>query len=220
MHAAIFLDPEGIEDKIKPEKSTNFEFEAGIQPLDVIYFAANVFYMRVKDIIQYHYYMGEDHYMNSGVAQSKGCELITKFKHNWASFDITYSYYLADKNIADYYYKDQLLGQSPNKLTFSGSATIFRNLNVSPSLMFVGKRYGASGIDASGNNLIIGEDDPRLLANISVSYDNLFARGLSISISCFNIANEKFLFHQYYTGGHAPYPDAGREILFRLTYKL
>ncbi len=219
MHAATFLDTTGEEKHIKPELSTIVEFEAGMQPLDNIYFAANLFYMRVKDIIQYYYYSNEDHYLNSGVAQSKGFELISKFKHKGVSFDITYSYYLADKNIADYYYKDQLLGQSPHKLTFSGNAILFNNLSISPSLMVIGKRYGAQGIDASGNILLIGEDNPKLQANISLCYDNLFTKGLSARISCFNIKNEKYNFYQYYKGWHAPYPDASREIVFRLTYR-
>ncbi len=221
MHAATYLDTTGEEDHIQPERSTVVECELGIQPVDMIYFAANVFYMHVKDVIQYYYLtpQNEDHYMNSGVAQSKGFELISKFKHKWASFDVTYSYYLADKNIAAYYYKDQLLGQSPHKLTFSGSVSMFDNLHISPSLMFVGKRYGASGIDTSGD-LIIGQDDPKLLANITALYDNLFFKGLSASISCFNIKNEKYNFYQYYTGGHAPYPDASREFVFRLSYRL
>jgi hypothetical protein len=80
--------------------------------------------------------------------------------------------------------------------------------------VLLGKKYGYNSADEEGN-AIIGSFGPSSLLNISITYSGLL-KGMEVSLSAFDLLNQKPPFIQPYNGQFSPYPGRSREILIRL----
>jgi hypothetical protein len=80
----------------------------------------------------------------------------------------------------------------------------------------MGRKYGYSHIDEEGNALA-EEFGPSYLLNLSFTYDHSLKRGFCISLSAFDLLNQKPSFIQPYNGGFYPYPGRSREVLVKIS---
>ncbi|HEX5060941.1 MAG TPA: hypothetical protein VFV99_16350, partial [Kofleriaceae bacterium] len=60
--------------------------------------------------------------------------------------------------------------------------------------------------------------DAIVLANVFVSYRDLYIKGLEAGLGVYNLLDHDNNFYQPYDGGHAPLRDASRQLLLRVGY--
>jgi hypothetical protein len=59
---------------------------------------------------------------------------------------------------------------------------------------------------------------PSFYSNLTLTFDNLIAKGFSVQCGCQNIFDEGVFFIQPYDGNHAPLPGKSREFQLKLSY--
>ena len=57
-----------------------------------------------------------------------------------------------------------------------------------------------------------------MLLNASVRVDDVPLKGLNFSLGVYNLLGVDYRFVQPYTGGHAPLPGFGREVMLKIGY--
>jgi outer membrane cobalamin receptor len=219
-------------DDIKPENALVSEVEIGYRINDNMFITANLFDIKINKTIIY-FDNGEDvqtpgidwGYYNAESSGTDGFELEYRIRYEKLAATVNYSYYtLAYKSVPELYsvpgHEEMGLGLSPQKLAFSGSYLPLKNLYLSPSFSFHSKRYAYASLDDAGENPVLKEYDPYVLLNFSVGYANAFLKGLTISLTAFDLLNQRPYILQTYNGWNAPYPARSREIVLKLSLKL
>ncbi len=216
---------------IKPEKSLVSEIELGLKPNDNMFFTINFFDINIKHCILY-YDDGDVNgdgvdqpgveygYKNAQGSGTDGFEFEYRVKYLKGFAALNYSFYtLAFKSIPDVYKvqneNDLALGLSQDKIGLYGSYMPIKNLSISPSFDFFSRRFAYSSLDTAGNP-VIAKFDPYYLLNLTVAYDNLFLKGLGLSLSVFDLLDRKPKFLQPYNGQEPPYSGRSREILLKI----
>lgn len=211
---------------VKPELTRVLELEAGYQLTRKSLITANIFDITTEKSIVYFFddSLQTDNYKNfDGSAGSRGVEIEYRIRDKWGYCILNYSNYSVGGKeiIEDYKVPDNgkmLLAFPSHKLNISATIKKGKYLSISPSLSYIGERYGYTGIDTLGNS--IAEKFPSLvLANLFVNAAN-FINGLTIGIGCYDILDSKYKFIQPYNGYHAPLPGPSRELLIKVTYEL
>jgi outer membrane receptor protein involved in Fe transport len=190
-----------------------------------MFLTANLFDININRSITYFDYGGWEPgidwgYINADNSGSDGLELEFRYKHAKAFAVINYSYYTqAFRKLPELYsvpgFEGHALGLSRNKISLYAGINPLTNIWVSPSFTFAGKKYGYNHLDIEQSPVI--SFGPYYLVNLSISYDNLFHKGISVSLSGFDLLNQKPPFIQPYNGGSLPYPGRSRELIFRLS---
>jgi outer membrane receptor for ferrienterochelin and colicin len=208
---------------MKPEKTSVAEFELGYQIGRNSILTLNLFDVETRSAIAYYYddSTGLDAYHNIGNSGSRGLELEYRLKNRWGYLNVNYAFYsVAGKDkIEDYSVPDNnsvLLAFPAHKANLSASIALNQYLSIAPSLSWRSERFGYTGIDTSGTE-IVSEYPSVLFGNIFITCDNL-VKGLHIGAGVYNITNEDVLFIQPYNSGHAALPGTSREFVFRLSY--
>jgi len=80
----------------------------------------------------------------------------------------------------------------------------------------IGEGDGYIVFDTVTYDPVVDEFDPYLLIDFSAVYNNLFVKGLMVSVSVFDLLNSKPPILQPYNGWHPPYPGRSREIVLKL----
>jgi outer membrane receptor for ferrienterochelin and colicin len=214
-----------VSNNIKPEKSFISEVEMGYRINDNMFVTANIYDIKISNSITYFDNGGwtpavDWGYLNADNAGSDGLELEFKAKYAKGYATVNYSFYTqAYRKVPESYsvpgHTNSALGLSQNKIGFYGNYMPLKNLAISPSLSFIGKKYGYSHVDNEGNS-VISEFGPYCLLNISMTYENLLRKGLSVSLSAFDLLNKNPPYIQPYNGGFYPYPGSSREILLKI----
>jgi outer membrane receptor for ferrienterochelin and colicin len=214
---------------IEPENALVSEVETGYRINDNMFFTANLFDIKVNKTIVYFDNGGEDQvpgidwgYYNVKSSGADGFELEYRIRYPKIYATVNYSYYtFSYKSVPELYsvpgHDDLSLGLSPQKLTCSGSYFPEKNLYLSPSISIHSKRYAYASLDSLEENPVLEEYDPYVLVNFSVGYNNLFVKGLNLSLSVFDLFNQRPYILQPYNGWNAPYPGRSREIVLKLS---
>lgn len=211
---------------ITPEESWITEFEIGYRLNDNMFLTANLFDIFIKHSITYFDFGGWDPgidwgYVNTDNSGSDGFELEYRVKYATCFAAVNYSYYTqAFRKLPELYrvpdYDRNALGLSRNKIVINAGFNPLTNIWIAPSLIFSGKKYGFSSVDED-ENPVIGEFGPYYLVNLAINYDNLFLKGINVSLSGFDLFNQMPPFIQPYNGGAYPYPGRSREMVLRIT---
>lgn len=214
-----FASLDGTSGEIKPENTTIYEVETGYRAGEFM-FTVNFFDIKISDPIVY-YYIDEDAYDNYNKTGTRGVEFVTKFfRENFGYADLSYSFYEVNKNEVPQYEvpgeDDVLLGFPSHKVTLSGSFKLLEDIRISPSVIYLSKRWGASGVTEE-DDLIITDFDPVTLVNLTLIVKNVLTKGLDVSLSGYNITNEEFSVLQPYNGYHAPLPMESTEYLLKVS---
>ena len=215
---------------IKPERTTALEFEAGYQLAERSFLSANIFDLTINKPIIYSYdpETEMEGYYNAGQSGSRGFEVDYRYKHEKGYAGLSYSYYTtAGKNDVDAYRvanrTNVLLGLPAHKLTAQFSANLGHDMHLTPSLVYLGNRWGytydqsqCGCEDPSGQ---LSKLDSVLLANVYLRAENVFQSGLEFGVGVFDLFNQKDYYAQPYNGLHGPLPGPSREFVVRLGYQ-
>ncbi len=209
---------------IKPELTTVKEIEVGYQLTRKSIFTITLFDISTKNPIIY--YTGDslqlDNYKNYGSAGSQGAEAEYRIRDKWGYFIVNYSFYTVQHKTNDSLYKvpgnnSVLLAFPSNKANISPWFKVGKYFGISPTLSYIGERYGYASVDTLGNS-VPQKFNPVLLANLFVSAGNFGIKGVTIGIGCYDILDSKYKFIQPYNGYHAPLPGPSRESIVKITY--
>jgi outer membrane cobalamin receptor len=215
---------------VKPEKSNVFELEFGYQFTPEMLFAINSFSLTTKDILIYgsEGTAGDDFnewYENATKTGTRGIELVYSLRKKLWYANLTYSYSQAiegDETVATYTVPQtskQYAGMLAHKGTLNLAYYITKNISLSPSLIYGGKRYAYTTIDGDGEP-VATQIDPYVLANVFLNSNDLAIPGLTAGIGVYDILNAKPILAQAYNGGYAPIPGRSREFVVKVSYRL
>jgi outer membrane receptor protein involved in Fe transport len=216
-----------VADRIVPEKSWITEIEIGYRMNDNMFLTANLFDIFIDKSIIYFDNGGWDPgidwgYINADKSGSDGFELEFRAKYAKVFAVANYSFYTqAWRKLPELYSvpgkEMHALGLSNNKIALKCGIAPSKNIWLVPSFTWLGNKYGYHTVDEEGN-AIAGEFGPYYMINISVNYDSFIRKGINISLSGFDLLNQKPPFIQPYNGGFYPYPGRSREIVLKLAF--
>jgi len=218
-----------VSKNISPEKSFVTEIELGYRINENMFVTANLYDIKIDNTIIYFDnggpVAGEDWgYINAKSSGSNGLEVEYRAKYSKGYATINYSYYtVAFRSVPESFAvpnnENHALGLASHKFGINGSLMVSRSFSVSPSFSVFGKKYAYQSLDQDGNPEA-GEFSPDYLVNLSLAWDKFLTKGLSLTISGYDLLNQKPSFLQPYNGWYTPYPGRSREILFKLSINL
>ena len=214
--------------KILPERTTIWEFEAGCQLSKNMFLTVNLFDITTKNTIIYFVDTSSnvegvpDGYFNAEKSGSRGAEVEFKMIENWGTINLSYSYYTnRDKGSVESYISPsdnfQSLGLGKNKLSISASFNVTKDFYVSPSFIYKSSKYGITGI-TDDERFLYSRFPDTYMANLVIGKNNLFVPRLKVSTGIYNIFNQQIDYVQPYASGHAPLPGATREVSVKCSY--
>lgn len=211
-----------INPEIKPETSNIIELELGYQLTKNMFTNINFFSIDINNAIVYQWFDNADHYVNFEKTGSSGVEMEYKLRESWMSASVAYSFYRASMNneVPDYTVenKDGIYGAFPNhKIAFKANFNVANHLVIAPSLLLYGERF--SYIYNEQRDLILRRFGPTYLANLFLEYNNLFTKGLSLSVGAYDFTNQQYKFLNAFKAGIEPIYEAGTELRFKLKYE-
>ncbi|MFN8673375.1 MAG: TonB-dependent receptor plug domain-containing protein [Candidatus Sericytochromatia bacterium] len=216
--------------QISTENTTDLELELGYDINENLTFSTNVFDTSIENPIIYFYDEEKkdgDSYDNFSRTGSKGLEFELKYLNKGFGYtNLTYSFYMPNDNKVDIYEvpnnKNFLLANPNHKVTFNSSINISENLSFNPSFIVYGNQfaYGEGKKDGDKIEAIIKEFPTSLMLNLNLLYKNFFLDGLNLSLSGYNLLNQKIYYLQPYNGSHAPIEKPSTEFAINLEYKL
>jgi outer membrane receptor protein involved in Fe transport len=220
---------------VRPEHTTIFEFEAGLDLPGRQRVSANVFDMRIDAPIAYTLdpATGNQGYLNLGKQGTAGFEVTYSVRASWAKLQANYSFYaptVAD-NLAAYTvpgHPEQFMGAPAQRVYAGGTVWTWNRIGISPSLLILGPRFmrGPDGPpDANGNPTETATEIPaEALANLYIFRENLGTPGLTLGLGLYNIFGTHYQYVHISTSApdfaddQAPIPALDREIMLRLAY--
>lgn len=216
---------------VRPEHARVIEFEGALDLTAEQRLSANVFDESISSPIAYTHDQATnaDGYVNLGRQGTRGFEIAYRWRRRTARIEANYSFYApsVSDNISPYTlagHGDQFLGAPAHRISAFGTVRTpeWLGLSISPTLILLGPRYMRGAPDAGGNETSVGIPT-QLLANLFVSRDNVWVRGLTVGLGVYNLfgANYSFVHASAapaYADDHAPLPGLDREVLLRATY--
>ncbi len=220
-----------LNNAIKPERTTVFEAEAGVQLGEYVFLAANLFDITIDDPIVYTSTTDAsgglvEQYANLEKTGSRGVEVEGRLRHSRVQATLGYSFYsAAGKNKVVPYEvpgnSSQLLAAPQHKLTLSSSVKIVGGLTANPSMIVMSERAYVSSLgDDMGAPKTIGRLDAALLLNLYLLYRDLGLKGLDLGAGVYNLLDQRVPFPQAYAADHNPLPSQSIEVLGKLSYTL
>lgn len=207
-----------LNSKIAPERTTAAEFEAGYKASDTLFFTASAFDITIRRTILYFYnpVTYDETYVNSSRTGTRGGGLGLKYSKGGNYADLGYIIYSAAKNRVTHTQaapgSSAVLGLPRHKAVLNSRYKLAEKITASPSLIYLSKRYGYSAPGA------IKAYPEILQANFYLHMQDCFTRGLGLGFGVYDIFGSNHDFIQSYKGGHAPLPNASREILLKADY--
>lgn len=214
-----------INQSIKPERTSVAELELGYIFSSNFSSTINFYDITTKDpIIYFVSENNEEGYVNQKETGTRGAELELRYKGKKGFVEVTYSYYsTAGKAVVNTFAvsedKNQLLGLAPQKLTIWANQTLYKNLKLNTSLVWLSSKY-AYNQETQNGELILKKFDATTLFNISLMYKDFLREGINVSVGIQDLFNQSPLFMQPYDGAHAPLTSLSREFIFKINYNL
>ncbi len=213
--------------KIKPEQTQTFEFETGLQLTKDMYLTLSLYDISTQNLILYYVSADTtlsgnlDGYKNVGKSGSQGIDFDYKYKSSFGFLNFNYSYYSVGNKSIDSanivsLNRSSSLGIANHKFNILASINLGKYVYISPSVNFLGARYGYTSLDTLGAG-VLTKYDPNTQVNIYIGTQNI-VKGLHFGIGVYNLLDEKILYLQAYNSLHGNYPGIGREFTAKLTY--
>jgi outer membrane receptor for ferrienterochelin and colicin len=165
-----------------------------------------------------------DAYINLEKTGTRGFEIEYKFKCRHGYTGINYSFYIPSVNmIPNYAVKensDAFLAFATHKINLLSGIKITNHINLNSSFSFSGPRYGITAYNEITGDTTVHKFNPTLIANVNLSYDDLFVKGLNGSIGVYNLLDAKEYYIQPYNSLHAPLPGYAREFAIKISYNI
>ncbi|MEO5572532.1 MAG: TonB-dependent receptor plug domain-containing protein [Bacteroidia bacterium] len=210
---------------IKPENTRVFEAETGYEISPSMFITVNAFDIVTKDPIIYYYdALYNDGYTNLERTGTRGSEVEYKYKSSGGYAGVNYSFYVPSgtvlRNYAVPVNPDALLGFATHKINLTSGIKISNHIKLNASVSFSGPRYGIVGLDEITGDTIVNKFKPVVIANLNISYDDLFFKGMSASFGVYNLFDSEEFYIQPYNSLHAPLPGYAREFALKISYNL
>ncbi len=214
-------------EEVRPEKSNVFEFELGYQFTPEMLLSANVFHITTRDVIIYGSDVSGDDffewYENFSKSGTKGIEAIYNYRKSKWSANLSYSYSqaISGNTVTSYMLPNnsrQFVGQFAHKATFNGNYALSKHINLNTSLIYGGKRFAFTELDADDEPMATPISD-YLLMNVFLNYRNLLP-GLHLGAGVYDLLDQRVPYLQAYNGGFAPIPGRSREFILKISYQL
>ena len=208
-------------ENVTPEHTTALEAEAGYAFANTLFATVNGFNTVISDPIVYSYdpVTDTEYYKNFSQTGSRGFEVQLKLVTRRVRASLNYSFASMTLNQVDLYAvpgkQSMVLGMPNQKLAGYGSITLWRDLTLDPTIVWMSERYGYVG-DGQGN-MVIAHFNPRLLVNAYLGYKNIAGSGVDVHAGVENLFDQDIAYLQPYNGGHPPLPGPGREYTARFT---
>ena len=204
--------------KIKPEKTTVVEAEAGYKTGDSFYFYANASLTSIEDpIIFYTDAAGSEYYRNYSRTGTRGYGLGLKFKAGAARLNPDYTTYSALANRVDIYSVpgrgSYLLGFPRHKVTVNSSVPLAAGFSANTSAVYISRRYGYAG---DGSLRVFSE---RVMTDFNLQLRGRPAERLTLNLGVKDIFKSNYSYIQPYNAGHAPLPGPSRELFIKAAYE-
>lgn len=207
---------------LKPENAVVLECEAGYRFPTNLQVNLNGFYIDIRDALIYRSMAGRDGYLNAEHLGSYGMEAQIKWKPQWLSADLGYSFYAPTSQstmpevtpVKEWFYDQPSqtprahLAFSPHKV--SGSLVLklgeivprlgsgFGGVSASLSGMWLSESYGYNIVDQDG--IIYLDRFPSItLANLYFTAEPRALRGLTVGFGVFNLLDREQYFLTPYT---------------------
>ena len=206
---------------MSPERTRVEEIEVGYQMNDKLWTVVNFYNTSLENAIVYDNILG---FKNGGTVATRGGELEIKFRDRWGNSTLGYSYYTSSANDITLYQNpldDKMtLGFPAHKITSNTNFPLTdRGLQLNPTMIYYSERYGYDYSAATAPTGSLTKFPSMFLANIYLSQDNVFTKGLSVGVGVFNVLDTPEIYPQPYNSGHGPLPETSREILAKLSYQ-
>ncbi|MFN8671153.1 MAG: TonB-dependent receptor plug domain-containing protein [Candidatus Sericytochromatia bacterium] len=227
MNLAKFYNTYSKKNNISPENTTVMELEAGYDITKDLSLSLNLFDINIQDPIIFFYdEKNKESYDNFQKTGTRGVEAEIKYSNRKnVSVDLSYSLYNQNENKVDVYSvpnnTSALLGAPMHKANLDASFSLTDHLSINPSLMFLGNRFAYGSVtkdDKGQDQFMIKEFSPVFLLNLNILYKDLLTKGLNLSLTGYNLLNQKDFYLQPYNGGHAPIERNSTEISLNLQY--
>ncbi|MDD5207849.1 MAG: TonB-dependent receptor plug domain-containing protein [Elusimicrobiales bacterium] len=204
--------------RIKPERTTVMEAEAGYKAGDLFYLYASASLTTINDpIIFYTDTSGNEYYRNYDRTGTLGYGFGLKYKNGAARLNADYTTYSAAGNRVDVYgvpgRGSYLLGFPRHKVTLNSSIPLAGALSANPSAIYISRRYGYAG---NGSLRVFGE---RIMADFNLQLRDRPIKRLTLNLGVKDIFKSNYSYIQPYNGGHAPLPGPSREIFLKAGYE-
>ncbi len=212
--------------KLKPDRTTTYEWEGGVRPSKTTYLTLNLFQTEILDPIIYGVDpTGATKNFNAERTGTYGGDLEFRVKDTFGFATLTYSYYRADwKNPYVYRvdgHEEVLLGFPTHKLSLKSSFNLpIPDLKFNPSATYL-SRYFAYSWDDTNKTRYFEQIAPGPMVNLYFVYADVFTKGLDLGAGVFNVIDSDWRLAQPYRQGyHAPMPTPSREYVVRADYSL
>ena len=208
---------------INPEKTHVTEVEFGYSLSKNMLLTANGYYIQIIHPIVF--FVDESNpigtYKNFNQAGSAGFEIEYKMKQLWGGISANFSYFNSQGINKVPYYNSGLDGKSVlafpgSRVNFHANLKISKVLSINPSTNITSKRYGVTGLDQNGE-YIYSQFNPQMISNIFLRAKS---KNIDAGIGIYNVSDERQIYLQPYSGGHAPLPGLGREFLVTIQYSV
>lgn len=204
--------------KIRPEKTTVLEAEAGCKAGETIYVYANASVTSIeRPIIFYTDDAGNENYRNFPRTGTRGYGLGLKYKAGAARLNADYSTYSAMSNRVALYSVpgrgSYLLAFPRHKIVVNSSIPLAPGLSANPAATYISRRYGYAG---DGALKVFAE---RVIADFSLQLRGRPVDRLTLNLGVKDIFKSNYSYIQPYNGGHAPLPAPSREIFVKAAYE-
>lgn len=207
-----------------PEKMWVYELELGYAVNENLQLVTNVFDIQTTDPIVYFYDENADDegYRNFPGVGSQGLE----FQVNYLAddFDILANYSISrskDNYVGDYKVDandEMVLGIPSQKAFLKFNYRFFDGINIQPSVLWIGPKYGALRVDDDEENSIVKKMQSTTLVNLVSTWNDVWDTDLYMSLGLYNLLDERDYMVQPYDGWHSPMPIYGRDFQFKLGY--
>jgi outer membrane cobalamin receptor len=200
------------------ENTTVYEAEVGYALTNTTTIAASLYRIEIQRPIVYGIVDGVETYANFDKTGAQGVELELRMQESWGTLTGNYSFTnsagLNGVSVYEGITPGSLRGVAGHKLTGSAGLRLSSNVTLGPSLVVLSERAGWLGSPDGAQ----GTSPPVVLANLSLTYRDMFTEGLDGTLAVYNILDSDYRYIQPYDGGHMPLPTPGRELLLRFAY--
>jgi outer membrane receptor protein involved in Fe transport len=206
------------------ERTTVFEFEGSVDLTKRARISANVFNIGIDAPIAFTTdpATGAEGYLNLGRQGTTGAEVAFRIRGKWGYVNVNYSLYVPTLAVDVPNYQapgrtDMFLAAPNHRAMVTASIKPVKWLSLAPTVLVYGPKVSLGPLDDMGNATATSIPT-QVLANFAVRIDDVPVKGLNVSLGVYNLFGTNFAFVQPYTGGHAPLPALGREVMLRVGY--
>jgi len=203
---------------ITSESTTAYELEAGYKFSDSVYWAGNIFHIKVEDPIIWMVFPGGEGYNNGGAVSSYGLETELRVTPKWGDVKIGYGLYIPDQTGAPDWASDdddRNMGFPNHQISYDLTYNITRAFSLNCNGFVTSSTRSHNGYD--GNDEVMYHTyDPQCITNLFLQYKK---DQLTVGVGVSDLFNER---EQYVPAGNnwsGAILSMSREFFMKVSYE-